>query len=318
MFGLPIDEITFEDVDAFCRSGVQEGVLLDFKRDFPARLEKTIAAFANTFGGMILIGVDETTLGEPVVPIRGIPLAPGLRERVIQIGLDAIFPPVIPEVKVIDFRSSNNVSESDRAVIVVRVRESEIGAHAVDKRTTVYLRVDNVSDPFRKTSLEELEWFINKRQKATQEKNRILELVREHADRYLRRLRTRRNMSAQEPPAKCVWWTTPQFPRQPLASPRELLNAVYELRVPLEQHKQVFPCGSILPVREGVFFDGEYDSRCRYTEIQQQGMLYHQWGFWWDDNEHWRQIVFPSSVLELLLAASVVLPSCIPNLNIGD
>lgn len=181
---------------------------------------------------MILIGVDETALGQPVVPICGVPLTSGLRERVIQIGLDAIFPPVVPEVKVIDFKSAHDLSASDRAIIVVRVRESENGAHAVDKRKTVYLRVDNVSDPFRKTNLEELEWFINKRQKAVQEKSRILELVREHADRYLRRLRTRRNMSAEEPPGKCVWWTAPQFPRQPLASPRELLNAVSELRAP--------------------------------------------------------------------------------------
>lgn len=318
MFGLRIDEITFTDVDAFCRSGVQEGVLLDFKRDFPTKLEKTIAAFANTFGGMILIGVDETALGEPAVPICGIPLTVGLRERVIQIGLDAIFPPVIPEVKVIDFKSSNDLSASDRAVIVVRVRESENGAHAVDKRTTVYLRVDNVSDPFRKTTLDELEWFINKRQKAVQEKNRILELVREHADRYLRRLRTRRGMSTQEPLGKCVFWTVPQFPRQPLASPRELLNAVSEFRVPLENHRQLYPYGSILPVREGVFFDGEYDSRFRYTEIQQQGMLYHEWGFWWDGDEQWRQIVFPSSVVELLLAGLRFASLLYSNLGIGD
>jgi hypothetical protein len=302
MFGLPIDEITFEDVDAFCRSGVREGVLLDFKKDFPARLEKTVAAFANTFGGMILIGVDETKLGEPVVPICGIPLSAGLRERVIQIGLDGIFPPVIPEVKVVDFKSPNDLSASDRAVLVIRVRESESGAHAVDKRTTVYLRVDNVSDPFRKTTLEELEWFINNRQKALHEKNRILELVRGHADRHLRRLRTRRNMTSEQPRARCVWWTAPRFPRQPLASPRELLNAPYEFRFELENHKQLFPLGSVLPVREGVFFDGEYDSRYRYTEIQQQGMLYHEWGFWWDGNEQWRQIVFASSVVELLVA----------------
>src|SRR5712692_4465572 len=99
MFGLPIDKIDFSAVDAFCRSGVRESVQLDFKKDFPARLNKTITAFANTFGGMILIGVDETPTGEPVIPICGVPLVPGLRERVIQIGLDAVYPPVIPEVK---------------------------------------------------------------------------------------------------------------------------------------------------------------------------------------------------------------------------
>ena len=32
---------------------------LDYKRDFPRKLEKTISAMANTFGGIVLIGVEE-------------------------------------------------------------------------------------------------------------------------------------------------------------------------------------------------------------------------------------------------------------------
>ena len=63
MFGIPIDRIEFSDVESFCRTGVREGVHLDFKKDFPTRLDKTIAAFANTYGGMALLGVDETPAG---------------------------------------------------------------------------------------------------------------------------------------------------------------------------------------------------------------------------------------------------------------
>ncbi len=114
---MPIDEISFSDIDAFCHSGVREGVVLDFKRDIPSRLDKTMAAFANTYGGIVLIGVDENPAGEPIVPIRGIPLVPGLRERVIQIGLDAVHPPLIPEVKVVDFKSDEALNTSDRAVV---------------------------------------------------------------------------------------------------------------------------------------------------------------------------------------------------------
>lgn len=88
MFSIPIDALTFEDVNNFCHARARGGLVLDYKVDFPNYLEKTIASFANTYGGHILIGVGETATGEPVLPIVGVPLRPGLRERVIAIALD--------------------------------------------------------------------------------------------------------------------------------------------------------------------------------------------------------------------------------------
>jgi len=131
MFSTPIDDLTFENVNEFCRSLPREGHTLDYKLDFPRRLDKVLASFANTFGGYILIGVDETATGEPVLPIVGVPLQPGLRERVVAIALDAVNPPVFPEVRVIEFESPGALAP-DRAVIIIRVHESDASAHAVD------------------------------------------------------------------------------------------------------------------------------------------------------------------------------------------
>src|SRR5689334_21206073 len=148
MFSIPIDNLTWQDVNNFCQARPREGLILDYKLDFPRRLDKTIASFANTYGGHILIGVDETATGEPVLPVAGIQLQEGLRERVIAIALDAIYPPVYPQVRVVEFRSSDAAAAPDRAVIVIRVHESEAAAHAVDGGRSVYLRVDNISDQF--------------------------------------------------------------------------------------------------------------------------------------------------------------------------
>src|SRR5438067_8045942 len=119
MFSIRIDDLTFEHVNDFCQARPREGLTLDYKLNFPRRLEKTIASFANTYGGHILIGVDETATGEPVLPISGVPLEQGLRERVVAIGLDAISPPVYP-VRVIKFQSPD-ATNADRALIVIRV-----------------------------------------------------------------------------------------------------------------------------------------------------------------------------------------------------
>jgi predicted HTH transcriptional regulator len=158
---------TPEDLNTFLSTGVRENFILDFKRDFPKNLEKTLAAFANTYGGTILIGVDETPAGSAVLPVHGLDFRPGLRERVLQMALDNIYPPLVPDVHVIPIKSSATIADADRAVIVVRVHESDDAPHAVEERTAVYLRVDNISDRFeRKATIGEIEWLTNKREKS--------------------------------------------------------------------------------------------------------------------------------------------------------
>jgi predicted HTH transcriptional regulator len=206
LFNIPIDDIKIQDIEQFLQSGAKEGTLLDFKEDFPKRLDKTISSMANTFGGMVLIGVEETTAGGGKVPIKGMPLGPGLRERVIQIAINSIYPPLIPEVSVVEFKSDPALTELDKAIVVIRVHESEYG-HAVDQRTTVYVRTDNVSDPMKKATFEEVEWFINKRQKSITEKARIIEQACRHAQYFLAEVIARNYRP--DPEGRFVIWTVP-------------------------------------------------------------------------------------------------------------
>ena len=58
LWSQPISQITFADLDAFCRTMQPEGTRLDYKGvEFPRRLDKSIAAFANTLGGLINLAV---------------------------------------------------------------------------------------------------------------------------------------------------------------------------------------------------------------------------------------------------------------------
>jgi len=77
------DQITWDDVQSFCEQGISERGHLDYKKDFPAHLERIIAAMANTHGGIILIGVDENHENRPILPVVGIDFQRGLEERVI-------------------------------------------------------------------------------------------------------------------------------------------------------------------------------------------------------------------------------------------
>jgi hypothetical protein len=283
LFNIPIEKITIQDIERFLQSGVREKTLFELKRQFPNKLEKVIASMANTFGGMILIGVEETATGEGIVPIMGVPLEPGLRERVIQIGLDGIYPPLIPDVRVVDFKSDPALEKSDRAVIVIHVQESEIGGHAVDHRTTVYVRVDNVSDWMRKATVEESEWFREKRHKSLAEKARIIEQAQQHAREYLIRLRTRFQRSTSEPKGRFVIWTVPTFPRQSIGTPKKLFDVTPGLvRRNLQTSPPSFPYGNLCPVIDGLYLADNETSEFYFTEIHQQGLIYTEHEFRWD------------------------------------
>ncbi len=45
-----IDEITWDDVELFCKEGIEENAYLDYKREFPNNLYKTISAMGNVLG----------------------------------------------------------------------------------------------------------------------------------------------------------------------------------------------------------------------------------------------------------------------------
>ena len=66
LFTGDVEQLRLEDVDAFLAldgppdSRPREGIRVDYKGDIPDKLGETVAAFSNTYGGLILLGVSET------------------------------------------------------------------------------------------------------------------------------------------------------------------------------------------------------------------------------------------------------------------
>jgi len=85
IFTKDIEKISFADVVAFCEQRSRENINLDYKKEIDASLTKTIAAMANTWGGMIIIGVeDEDSMSK--LPVEGISYEEHLRERINNLG----------------------------------------------------------------------------------------------------------------------------------------------------------------------------------------------------------------------------------------
>ena len=74
-FDKPVNDLTFEDVVAFCQKQIPEGKQLDYKYLLPKNKEKfakVIASFANAMGGTVIIGVNDDKNDKPRPPFLGV------------------------------------------------------------------------------------------------------------------------------------------------------------------------------------------------------------------------------------------------------
>ncbi len=101
----------------------QEGKCLEFKRDLssPANIMKTLVAFANTAGGVMLVGVDDD---HTVVGIPGNPLDE--EERLSNMIADSITPRLIPNIELLP---SNNLT-----LLAVEVFPSQLRPHHLKQK----------------------------------------------------------------------------------------------------------------------------------------------------------------------------------------
>jgi len=160
VFSKLIDEITFEDVESFCKES-GENVRVEYKSDITVKrhIPKIVSSFANTYGGIFLIGIEaDKTKNEVIFPIQGISQRNGIEEQIQQSALTGIYPGVIPEIKLIDVPNSNNL------VVVVRIDESIQAPHAIEGSTDAYVRTGSITQPYKRSDMDRLAYMFKRRE----------------------------------------------------------------------------------------------------------------------------------------------------------
>ena len=274
IFVKPINEIEFEDVKAFCDEQIEENRRLEYKKAFSSKDEKKqiakeISAFANTHGGIILVGVGEKDR-KPKLPIDGIDYVKGLNEKVTSIALKNIYPPVFPETTVCRFENNH-----EKAVVVIRVQESDETPHTVERTTGIYVRVDSQNEPQR-ARYEEIEWLINRREKAVENRERLLRRAEERFDNQPRR----KNFKAFQ----CVS-VIPVFPHAPLVALKNVSDIAKKSKVLVPTCH--FPLTSqYKTAHESIVYE-KYSANAflNYTEINLFGLIFSKQSLWGSDNE---------------------------------
>lgn len=151
----PISEIDRSDIFDLCDEKPAEGVQFEIKEDLPAKDGRTvyqggsvpdyarnaiaaeIVAFANTYGGTLLIGIRETE-DKPHRPdaVSALPHCSELAHRLRQAIYDVIDPP-LPQL---ESRGVVTADDGHEGVVLLRVGSSTRAPHRLTSNKEAYVR----------------------------------------------------------------------------------------------------------------------------------------------------------------------------------
>jgi len=269
LFTKEIGKITYQDVLEFCDQQYRESVHLDYKQDIDASLAKTIAAMANTWGGIIVIGVEDED-SKPKLPAVGVSYKEHLREQINNIILGNITPPVFPEVHVCR-------SEDDKtAFIVIRVPQSNLTPHAIKRNTRVYIRTDTSNEPEELASIDRILWLVDKRNKSAEMKNDFYDRANERFNTLCKKVGQFIKFNDS------FFAISPLYPFEILVD-YEPLRGEIPRKIEVNGWRMTFPSrrmiyDEFLPTQNGAygFFHNERTGFISYEEINQYGFFYHR------------------------------------------
>ena len=114
-----------------------EGKTLEFKRDLssPDGVLRTITAFSNTSGGILLIGIEDKTKS-----ILGISKPLEMEERLANLISDRIDPRLLPELEILPWRKTH--------ILAVQIHPSSLRPHALKYKggkERIYVRVGSTN-----------------------------------------------------------------------------------------------------------------------------------------------------------------------------
>lgn len=266
-----INEITFKDITDFCEQQVVENLYLDYKEDInPSSLPKTISAMANTFGGIIIIGVKDED-SKPKLPITGVDFRDGVREQINNLILSNITPPIFPEVQIC--KSDDNA----KMLVIVRIPQSNMTPHAIMKNTRVYVRTFVSNEPTEDlASLDKIEWLKDRR-------NKSVDLRKSFYSGSLERYSTlcKQNKLTQEISQMYIG-CSPLFPHDILTEPNQLQGYIDTIKS-RGMHTQVpylHDNNNYKPFHSGIYnFSFRNSDKKLYNELNQYGFLFQKHDF---------------------------------------
>jgi len=227
------ENITYQDIDAFCLQQLPEGLRLDYKLDVPKDLAKLVAAFANTLGGLIIFGVEaDKTANKPVWPsTKGMAKKQGIDEQITAICRDGIYPPVQPRLSSI----IDNPNPAGTVLAVARIDESREAPHAVDG--LVYERTGSQVKPYRLSRINKIADLLRRRNRIEKQRQALTSSELKRVSRQIADIRITLAANAglmptapnsRHPSGLPIRWASviPAYPWRDLCTPQKCFDSL--------------------------------------------------------------------------------------------
>jgi hypothetical protein len=287
----PISTFSFSDVVSFCENDHQrEGYQLDYKQEMPKNgIAKLLAAFSNTRGGVIVIGVaEDQDTGLPMA-WHGVANPGKIVEQICQYATNV---DPIPRFEYHVTNPGNN----GNVFILVRVLEGDRTPYYVHNDPNIWVRTGNVGNPVDRASPGAAELLYRKLEKASLAQqlamgraNRVYDAAIRRSQRIFLQQPTSDQLTSEsgndaKPERRALALEAvifrvivlPYYPGQPIDTPRSIQRRLREINTGDGRFRIDFPSLIMEPIPDGLLYidGGTGPESLRCEQIYSNGLTY--------------------------------------------
>ena len=232
IFTKSLSQLTSADLQELLDDDAVENVRLEFKSEIPGKDEtlKKLSAFANTFGGYMVVGASARSADGRIDALPGVDAQSGYKQTIVQWCFAGTSPPLTVEVS----DAIPTPAGDGKVCYVAYTAESDIAPHFLNGRKGVYVRTDEFSARFeaRLADENELRHLLDRRKLIQERRTALVQRARKRFQTYaLKRaeeLAAKPLLAGIEPKlgANITICVVPRFPARPLVQQATLKRLI--------------------------------------------------------------------------------------------
>jgi len=231
MFSKSVTSITTDDLQNLLGEEAVENVRLEFKREIPSKNEtlKKLSSFANTFGGYLVIGIEEDGKNGIISSIPGVDTESGFKQKIISWCFGGISAPLNVEVS----EPIPSPQDVNKFCYVIYVGESDLAPHFINGRKGCYIRTDELSQRFEAKLATQNEFLsmLERRKKIHERKEQILTRAQDRFNAYVDSRYNELGGVKDGIGARFSLSIVPRFPAKPIATQLEVLSTIKQTNI---------------------------------------------------------------------------------------
>ncbi len=231
IYTTPLSQLKPEDLQELLDGKAVENIRLEFKLLPPKKDEilKKLSAFANTFGGFVVIGAKANSDDGRIEELPGVDEQPSYKQQIIQWCFDGASPPLTVEVSdPIPAPSGNG-----KFCYVISVAESEVAPHFLYGRKGVWIRTDEFSSKYdaHLADENELRHLLDRRKVTLERRASLVARSRQRFNTFIVRSQMNESAVGRRNASRLELSVTRRFPSKQACPQEELRTVIQGSRV---------------------------------------------------------------------------------------